>query len=177
MAKKLFLFVFALALFSCKRKQEEQVNTSLLYFDVKGYFEKEALRLKKNNPIIIKEVSINGATEAKTIKIKDWLNEFSIFIDADINKASWRGSFIAKKTSDTELYTSSNKRIKVKSVYIQKEQNKIKGIQIIISNKNILYTSNDTLSYYPNRLYEIKKQQKIKLLKLKSYKVTGKFKP
>lgn len=177
MAKKLILFVFALAFLSCNRKQEQQANTSLLYFDIKGYFEKEASRLKKTNPTIIKQVSIGGTSETKTIKINDWNNEFSIFEDADINKASWRGSFKLKKTSQSELYTSSNKKIKVKSVLIRKEQNAIKKIEIIISIKNILYTSADTLSYYPDSLYEIKKQQKIKLLKLKQYQVSGKFNP
>jgi hypothetical protein len=177
MVKKLILFVFALAVLSCNnKKQEQQANTNLLYFDIKGYFEKEASRLKAINPTIIKQVGIGEASETKTTKINDWKNEFSIFEDADINKASWRGSFEIKKTAQTELYTSSNKKIKVKSVLVQREQNLIKKIEIIISIKNILYTSADTLSYYPDSLYEIKKQQKIKLLKIKRYRVSGKFK-
>jgi len=46
----------------------------------------------------------------------------------------------------------------------------------VISNKNILYSSGDTLVYYPDSLYEIRKHQKIKLLAQKTYQITGKLK-
>ncbi|WP_316830200.1 hypothetical protein [Pedobacter aquatilis] len=175
MNKKLISLVFVLGFMACKR-QEEKTNTGLLYFDVNGYFKEEANRLSKTKPIITKEVAINGVPEQKRLQINDWTKELAIFSNADINKASWKGSFKVEKDGNLESYISDNKKIPVKKVLISKENQKVKSIEIIITSKNILYTSGDTLSYYPDSLYRISKHQKIRLLKLKNYQVTGKFK-
>ncbi|PWS26056.1 hypothetical protein DHW03_18595 [Pedobacter yonginense] len=175
MIKKQYLFVFALALFSCNQRKESEANTDLLYFDVKGYFKKEISRLQKQKPIVNKMVIVNGASENKALVIQDWNKELSVFIDADINKTSWKGSFQTSKNNLEENYTSSNKKIPVKSIRVEKDGARIKKVEIFIANKNILYTSNDTLVYYPDSLYQIKKQQKIKLLEPKKYIITGKI--
>lgn len=175
MNRKLILFVCAFGLLGCNQREESKANTDLLYFDVKGYFVKEAIRLSKLNPQITKQVTVNGTTETNLIHIEDWQKEFSIFVNADINKASWKGSFKTDNTTDFEHYTSSSKKIPVKGVLINKVSGKIKKIEIIIANKNILYTSGDTLTYYPDSLYQISKHQKIKLLSSKSYQIRGKF--
>lgn len=176
MIRKRYLFVFALGLLSCNQRKESEANTDLIYFDVKGYFAKEISHLQKLKPVVIKSVSINGAIEKKSLVIKDWNKELSVFVDADINKTSWKGSFATLKNDLQEIYTSSSKKIPVKKILIVKEDNRIKKIEIFIANKNILYTSNDTLTYYPDSLYQIKKQQKIRLLSAKKYTIIGKLK-
>jgi len=176
MNKKLILFVFALGCFGCNQREESKANTNLLYFDISGYFKREATRLKKINPEIVKVVSVNGTAEQRKLRITDWDKELAIFSNADINKASWKGSFKIEKAEYTESYTSNNKRISVKKVLVYKDNSKVKKLEIIITNKNILYSSGDTLLYYPDSLYQIKKHQKIKLLKAKTYTVTGRFK-
>jgi len=176
MSKKFIFLVFALGLFACNQPKQPEVNTNVLYFDITGYFKQEATRLRNLNPEIVKEVSVNGLMEQKKMKISDWEKELAIFTNADINKASWKGSFKITKTPGTETYTSSNKRIPVKKVVIQKQDSKVKRLEIIITNKNILYSSGDTLFYYPDSLYKIIKHQKIKLLKPKTYTVTGTLK-
>ena len=175
MNRKLILFVFAFGLFGCNQREASKANTDLLYFDIKGYFVKEALRLNKTNPQVKKQVIVNGTSETIVSHITDWQKEFAIFVNADINKASWKGSFKADNNSESEHYTSSNKKIPVKDVIINMSKGKIRKVEIIIANKNILYVSGDTLIYYPDSLYQIKKHQKIKLLNAKSYQITGKF--
>ncbi|RYD73514.1 MAG: hypothetical protein EOP55_16900 [Sphingobacteriales bacterium] len=176
MIKKIFFFVFVLGLASCNQREESKANTELLYFDIKGFFAKESLRLKKTSPLVNKEVLINGIAETKQIRIADWEKEFTIFTNADINKASWKGSFKSVKNSQFEHYTSNNKKIPVKDVLIEKADDKrVKKVVIIISTKNILYTSGDTLFYYPDSLYKIVKHQKIRLLSPKDYQITGKI--
>ncbi|MFC3562559.1 serpin family protein [Pedobacter jamesrossensis] len=175
MNKKLILFVFAFGLLACNQREESKANTDLLYFDVKGYFANEIIRLNKLNPQVIKQVIVNGTSETKTVKIADWTKEFDVFINADINKASWKGSFKAESNSESEHYTSSSKKIPVKNMLVSKVDDKVKKIEIIIANKNILYTSGDTLTYYPDSLYHINKHQKIKLLSAKSYQIIGRF--
>ncbi|MFC4210046.1 hypothetical protein ACFOWA_02555 [Pedobacter lithocola] len=176
MYKKVIVLVAAFGLFSCNQREESKANTDLLYFDINGYFKKEASRLKKTNPQITKQVFVNNATETKTQTIKDWDKELAIFSSADINKSSWRGSFTIDRTANKEHYTSASKKIPVKDVLIEKYNQEIQKVQIIISNKNILYTSGDTLTYYPDSLYQIKKHQQIKLLNAKNYQISGRFK-
>ncbi|RDC55400.1 hypothetical protein DU508_17670 [Pedobacter chinensis] len=175
MTKKIYIMLFALALFSCNQKNESEANTDLLYFDLKGFFEQEIVRLEKLNPTVNKAVSVNETPENKNVKITDWKKELAIFVNADINKASWRGSFKINKENNADIYVSNNKKIPVKKVHIEKQGLKVSKIEILIANTNILFQSHDTLSYYPDSLYEIKKQQKIKLLSEKKYKVIGKF--
>ncbi len=176
MIKKFLIPVFALALFSCNQRKEAEANTDFVYFDIKGYFEKEISRLQKLNPIVNKTVSVNGEVESKSYKIADWSKELDIFVNADINKTSWKGSFKTTTQKGVEIYTSDHKKIPVKRISITWKGNKAGKIEIIIDNKNILYRSQDTLTYCPDSLYEIKKQQKIRLLKNKKYAIIGKLK-
>jgi len=176
MIKKLVILVFALAMFSCNQRKEAEANTDLLYFDVKGYFGKEISRLQRLKPIVNKTVSVNGTAENKTAKITDWAKELAIFVNADINKTSWKGSFKTTAQNGVDIYTSDNRKIPVKKVSITWNGQKAGKIEIIIDNKNILYQSQDTLTYCPDSLYAIKKQQKIRLLKEKKYSVIGKLK-
>ncbi|WP_412465711.1 hypothetical protein [Pedobacter sp. KLB.chiD] len=176
MIKKLFIPVFALALLSCNQRKEAEANTNLVYFNIKGYFEKEISRLQKLNPTVNKTVSVNGTIESKSAKIADWTKELAIFVNADINKTSWKGSFKTKEQNGVDVYTSDHNKIPVKKVSISWKGKKVGKIEIIIDNKNIVYRSQDTLTYFPDSLYSIKKQQKIKLLTAKRYAVIGKLK-
>ena len=119
---------------------------------------------------------VNGEREDMKVKINNWEKEFETFISSDINKSSWRGSFKVKKDYSTEIYVTDNEKIPIKKVEIFYRNDKISGIKIIINTSNRLYISKDTLSYYPDSLYQIKKVQKIKLMDQKTYQIIGKFK-
>ncbi len=175
MRKPILLFLSFLLFISCNNSADKKQKTNLTYFDIKGYFEKEVIRLTLKNPLITKTVSVNGATESKHIKIADWKKELTLFSDADINRASWKGLFEFKKSNDQELYSSNNEKVPVKELLVIYKNNKVLGIKILIKNTNSLYTSIDTLSYYADSLYQVKKIQNIKLLSEKSYTITGSF--
>ncbi len=165
-----------LVIFFCSCAQKEQnILQSEPYFNIKDYFEKEADRLTKLNLVVHKTASIDGVNEKKDVKISDYKKELNTFITSDINKASWRGAFTVKKDEDQVLFTTENEKVPVKKVQIHFENNKVKSIQIVVKTINILYHSADTLTYFPDSLYEIKKTQKIKLLKEKKYRVIGRF--
>ncbi|TCC89506.1 hypothetical protein EZ428_17600 [Pedobacter frigiditerrae] len=168
-------FLVILLAFSCNLKDKDKANAKP-YFDLAGYFKKEAIRLSKTNPILNKTVFINGKEEQKNINIKNWDQEFKSFIDADINKASWNGSFNATIAGGLTTYTSHSEKIPVKKLEISLENNRLTSIKVYITNANDLYTSQDSLSYYPDSLYQIKKTQHIKLMETKQYRITGKFK-
>ncbi|MEE1943497.1 hypothetical protein VRU48_00160 [Pedobacter sp. KR3-3] len=172
--KKLFLFGLALALASCTLKEQENKNAKT-YFDLESYFKKEALRLQKANPVVNKTVMVNGKSETHKVKIADWEKEFDLFIQADINKAAWRGAFSANTANGMSTYTSQSAKVPVKKLEVSFKGNKVSAIRILVSNTNDLYKSNDSLSYYPDSLYQIKKVQQIRLRAEKKYEITGKF--
>jgi 2-hydroxy-3-keto-5-methylthiopentenyl-1-phosphate phosphatase len=176
MIKRIYIILFALVLFSCNQRKEAEANTDFLYFDIKGYFAKEIFRLQKLKPIVNKTVSINGLTENKASRIADWQKELAIFVNADINKTSWKGSFKIGKENGADVYISDSKKIPIKKILVDQSALRVNKVEIIIDNKNILYQSQDTLTYYPDSLYTIKKQQKIRLLNEKKYLIVGKLK-
>lgn len=175
MRKTFWLLGVVLIFYGCNPAVKNQ-NGALDYFDIKGYFEKEALRLNKSNPSLLKTVEVNGAAETKKIHIPDWKKELSIFSDSEINRTAWKGLFSTNKTDAQELYQSDNKKVPVKEVLILKKDGRISGIRILVKNSNMLYSSTDTLSYYPDSLYRINKKQHIKLMAEKRYSITGRLK-
>lgn len=174
MRKILWLSAVLLSFYSCKPAKERQKHSSN-YFDLKNYFEKEAARLKKSNPVVTKTVTLNGSWETRKMKIGDWQKEFTVFTDVDINRSAWAGLFEVQKSGGQELYTSTEEKIPVKEVLILKKGSKPYGVRILIKNSNMLYSSSDTLLYYPDSLYQVRKKQHIRLLSEKAYGITGKF--
>ncbi|MFA6276342.1 MAG: hypothetical protein WC622_06310 [Pedobacter sp.] len=173
--KKLIFAYCVLFCSACTLKEQDKISAKT-YFDMESYFKQEATRLTKANQAIDKTVFVNGKAEEKKLLIKNWEKEFRSFIDADINKASWRGSFKLTKTDSITTYTSNSEKIPVKKLEITYKGNKLMAIKVFVTNTNDLYTSQDSLSYYPDSLYQIKKTQHIKLMDEKKYQITGKFK-
>lgn len=170
-----FTLFCLLAIFaSCNLKNDEKTNTQT-YFSISDYFKNEVARLSKNNQSIVKTVLVNGKSEQKKARITNWKQELSSFIDADINKASWKGSFQLIKTDTSETYLSQSEKIPVKKVVVLLRDKKVEAIKIFIQNKNVLYSSTDSLTYLPNNYFEINKTQQIRLMNTKRYIVNGKF--
>lgn len=159
---------------SCQFKGEEK-NGPTLYFDLSGFFKSEAARLESRKQPIDKSVGLDGKMERKKLVITNWEREFSAFIDADINKASWRGAFQVQQTDSSKIYTSNSEKIDVKRVEVGTKNGKISFIKIQLKNDNDLYHSNDELNYFPDSLYEIKKIQKVQLMDKQRFDVRGIF--
>ena len=171
-------FLLLLLFLGCQDKPEQQQKKELAYFDLNGYFKKESGRLSAASPYITKTVRINDSAETQKIRLNNWTKELEIFKDADINKAAWKGMFKVNKKADTVVYTSDDEKIPVKEVsifYRNAIDKNPHGLRIIINNSNILYESRDTLIYYPDSVYQVKKTQDILLLSKKNYQITGKF--
>ncbi len=173
MKKNWLLLVLTLLLLACNTKNKEIPNAKK-YFDLASYFNTEAVRLTKNQPTIYKTVSINGITEQKKIKRTNWVQEFASFNDAAINKASWLGQFKTIKNKNKVMYIAQNNKIPVKKLEITYANNKVQSVFAVVITTNSLYTSTDTLAYYPDSIYEFIKHQKVKLFTKKVYKIFGK---
>lgn len=168
-------FICLLAFTACNSPEYKAAPGQPAYFNLKAYFQQQAAALQKRNPAVKKTVLANGSAETKQLKITSWSKELSSFIDADMNKRAWAGEFQKAITDSTETYTSESDKVPVKQVRIYRSNNQISGVQIFIRNNNYLYTSTDTLSYYPGKRYEVRKTQHIKLMDKKEYRITGVF--
>ena len=174
--KKTTLAAIALLLFSCSQPEQQVKNgTDATYFDLAGYFNGEANRLQAANPSIRKQVMAKGKAEVKNTKVTDWKTELASFTNADINKTSWRGEFSITKDDSLTTYITDNPKIPVKKLEVLQKSAQVIGIRIFKSSENALYDAVDTLIYFPDSIYIIKNQQKIKLLNVKNYEVIGKF--
>jgi hypothetical protein len=171
--KKLAACFMIAVLFSCTTKETETKTKT--YFDLASFFRNEAKRLTLKNESITKTLSINGKKERKTLTISNWEREFDAFIAADINKGSWKGEFAVATSPTTATYTTNNEKIAVKKIEITKNGNQVSSIRIFINNSNGLYASIDSLSYYPDQSYHIRKVQRIKLMEEKTYDILGQF--
>lgn len=170
--KALFLLIFLAA---CGSK-EDSLNTSKKYFDIRGYFEKEAERLQLQNPTIKKLVSQNSESEQKEIKITDWKTEFELFTESDINKPAWRNSYTLVKTEGKTEYLSTDNELRTKEIRISLSANgAVKQISIFNKTSNPLYTSIEELFYFPDSLYGITKHQNVQIIGKNSYSVLAKF--
>jgi hypothetical protein len=172
------LVVFLLMAASCKPEVKDDKG-QLEYFDIKKYFNAEALRLAKQYPHITKTVSYNGQAETKTVTIKHWQQEFSSFIESDINKPAWRDSYVAKTGDGAVTYIASDTTLHTRKLAIfldQKQKDKVIRIEITNVTSNMLYKTKEELVYVPDSIYIIQKNQKVRLLGNNDYKITGRFK-
>ncbi len=173
--KHSFAFILLVFLGACGAKEDSK-NIPGKYFDIRGYFEKEALRLQKQNPAIYKTVSQNSQVEKKRVNIPDWKSELELFTESDINKPAWNNSYIVRKNGSSVEYISTDSDLKTRKIKIHHSE-KGQIDQIIIFNKtsNLLYTSTEKLSYYPDSLYTINKKQNVQVIGENQFAISARF--
>jgi len=168
------LFLIA-ALPSCKPDNLKE-GAVKEYFDIEGYFEKKVAQLKKQHHTVTKTVVHNGTSESKNVEITNWDTELALFIESDINKPAWNGSYAKQDSAGAIIYTAKDTELRTRRIVICKAENgSIRQISIYNQVNNLLYNTHETLNYYPDSAYVIEKYQKVKLLGANTYKITGKF--
>jgi hypothetical protein len=161
---------------ACKPDVKE-AGTNLKYFDIKGYFTADTARLNKLGKLVIKTVTHNGVTETKKVKIDNWGQELDMFTGADINRPAWKNSYTIATGDNLVLYMAKEDDLKVREIIIKKDKEKVKWIVIYTRTKNILYQTTEKLSYFPDSLYLIEKDQHVRLMGRNRYKIRGVIEP
>ncbi|MXV51352.1 hypothetical protein GS399_10260 [Pedobacter sp. HMF7647] len=162
-------------LFSCSQPGKP-IKTDT-YFDLAGYFSREAERLSRLNPDILKTVSRNGEQEQKKLRVTNWKNELELFELSDINKPAWRDSYSVKQSGSSVSYLSNDPKLRTREIKIDfDDAKKVKHILIVNKSDNALYTSDETLNYFPDSAYSIDKRQHVVLIGNNDYLVQGKLK-
>ncbi|SHM46429.1 hypothetical protein SAMN05216524_102193 [Mucilaginibacter sp. OK098] len=157
---------------ACKPDVKE-TGTALKYFDIKGYFTADTATLNKLGKFVIKTVTHNGVTDTKKVKIDNWGQELDMFAGADINRPAWKNSYTIATGDNLVLYKAKEDDLKVREIIIKKDGEKVKWIVIYTRTKNILYQTTEKLSYFPDSLYLIEKDQRVRLMGRNRYKIQG----
>lgn len=168
---RLIILSSLLLILSCK--QADTVVYSGNYFDLKGYLEKQELRLK--GALVDKTVSKNSDTERRQMKIRNWSSELSLFSASDINKPAWKDSYKKTTSANKIIYVALEPKLRTRSIEIIKQGNQVKSIVIINRSDNTLYSSAEHLEYFPDSLYRIEKKQNVILIGTNNYTVTGRI--
>lgn len=145
------------------------------FFDLKGFITKDAARLDTLNPAVEKTVYHNGVTETKAVHISDWKSELGMFIDADINKPSWKSSYEVNSEDSLLVYRAKDKELLVQHLDIKHAGQKVLWILVYTKVSNMLYNTTQKLTYYPDSLYAIEMVQHVRLNKTNVYKIQGKI--
>jgi hypothetical protein len=159
---------------SCKPDIKEN-RANMKYFDVKGFFKSDSARLTQLNQPVYKVIKHNSVSESKTVHIANWGTELSLFSGADINKPAWKDSYKVTVDSNLIVYQALTPDLKTREIRIKLVAGKVKYMMILDSTKNILYSSLEKLSYFPDSLYLIQKTQTVKLLGTNKYDISGYF--
>ena len=172
----LYFLILLCAISSCT-EDKKTPDVKNKYFDIRGFFNREILRLSTANRTVQKTVVHNGVSEVKQVKIPNWKNELDVFSASDLNKPSWRDSYNIKVNDDGIVYTTRDSSLKIKTIRINKSGDKITSIDIKTQVNNEIYNSTELLNYFPDSLYRIKKTQVVKLLGTNTYQIEGEIKP
>lgn len=144
------------------------------YFSLTAYFKQEAAKLQQRSPTIAKTASKDGTIESHDIRITDWETELALFIDSDINKADWKNSYSIDSTESSLVYTRLDPELRTERIMVEKHvDGVVKHIGITNQVKNMLYQTTEQLDYYPDSLYRITKQQRVRIIGESNYVITG----
>lgn len=145
----------------------------MVYFDLKAFFRSDSARLAGLNPAVVKTVTHNGVTETKTVHIGNWSQELNLFVQSDINRPAWKSSYSVSNSDSAVIYKALTPELKTRRIIIKKIGEKVQWMLIYNHTKNLLYETNEKLSYFPDSLYLIEKSQHVKLMGRNDYKVQG----
>lgn len=84
------LFLSLLA--SCT-KEESSDDAPKTYYDLKGFIENQIVDLNNKKPEITKTAGLGNKQEVSKTRDVDWKKELELFVQADINKSSYRQSY------------------------------------------------------------------------------------
>src|ERR1700754_352775 len=108
-------FILLLGIAACKRDSNAAADTRK-FFDIKGFFRADSLRLAKLNPLVNKTVVHNQVAETKKVHISNWGTELSLFTESDINKPAWRADYSVQTENDLLIYSTKNPSLKTQKI-------------------------------------------------------------
>lgn len=168
---------------SCSEPESADV-TQVRYFDLDDFFSQEAKRLQNLNLEIKKTIELNGKKEAHQLQIESWEQEFHVFLEANINRSAYFGSYLTDTVfSDSHSFTVrhqakktnlSTREIKVFHS-MHDEGQKIDSLFVRTHTENLLYMTAQDMWYFPKKGYSLDGEQQIRFLSPRAFKIKAEF--
>ena len=153
-----------------------QDQTAHYFFDLKGFIGKEAQRMNAEGSPLLKTVLRENSVEKKLSEV-DWAEELQLFMESDINKAAWKNSYKKVVRGDTTFFIATDENLRTTAIRLERDgTGKLNRIGITNKTSNFLYSSVETLSYFPDSAYVIEKTQSVRLLGDNNFKIIGELK-
>lgn len=127
-------------------EQEEQVDPkNMQYYDLRGFIENQIVYLTEKRPQITKSAVLNNKQEVVKTQDIDWKKELELFMQADINKPSFRNSYqITAKTAgiyEYKLKADNDLPVRYLKILTDTSRNQPVFVKAIIRSKNRIYES------------------------------------
>nr|WP_295929197.1 hypothetical protein [uncultured Dyadobacter sp.] len=162
------LVLLFLSLTSCGR-EEAQDDGPKVYYDLKGFIENQIIYLNDKKPEISKTARLGGKSEVSTTREVDWKKELELFVQADLNKPSYRQSYDIARSDSMRYEYKVRANVNLPVRYLKIETDSVL--------KQPLYI--EALIHTSNKIYDSEKKivmwlgKKDNLLQVNSYEVDG----
>jgi len=170
-------FIFLLGSFSCANPAQTTQNPS--YFAWKQFLQTEINRLQQKPFAIQKTIILDQKKEVKTLNEVNLANEFSMFLEADLNKPAFKNSYDDLSENNLIWYSlKKGENLKTKKMLIQLDQADMPAnVEIIIQESNFLFSTEKKLHMHFSEgkliSYSIDGSQQLAWLEPTSYKMLG----
>lgn len=165
----IFLFIGILLCMACHQDTPPaSTPKEAIFFDLPAFFHQEIDLLQKDVIGLQKTATINGQKETKQISEFDLKQELSSFINADINKATWKDQYQVDSIWQAQQlqsihYKALNKKLKTQKVLITFEEGEVAAIEIEKGIDNMAVRADQVLTYFSRQGYKVNKEQSLVL--------------
>lgn len=179
----LFILLISLVGFSCSESTLEidQPEMEVLpYFDLNGFIEKEIREL--GTVKVIKNSRINGDEQSieQEYTPEDWEKELAVFVEADINKATYVQSYTTEVDTKYLVHElKEGEKGRLKNMTITYGEDEVTQLTIKLKKESLFYTSTTTAAlYFSARTfnldhYSIETTQKVMFMSPNNIKISG----
>jgi hypothetical protein len=167
--------LFFVIFISCSDNEKVKINK---YFDLEGYFKKEAVQFQEENFKLEKTLVQDDYAETVIIDSVDWNKMLSPFMSCDINKLAWINSYKVDSTlsgdSISVSYSCKEEKLPIQKIILLIVNDDVVEVGIEKERSNFYYSSKEFYNYHHNG-FVIHSQQKVTLMDEEKYKITGTF--
>ena len=166
---RITLIIFLFLLSCTSDVTTPNTPTEKIFFDLPSFFQSEIELMQKEVLALDKTSIVNGQKETKRLEDIDLTEELSIFVNADINKATWQDQYqvdslrLEDKSLKAIHYTALNDNLKTKKMRIAYDRGEVQEIEIWKGIDNMAIQSTQILKYFPQKGYFITNEQAIVL--------------
>lgn len=158
---------------SCQNEPSTIGNSNKEFIDLPAFFQKEIDSLQIAKPLVTKTVLKDSISEQRELHIKDWNIEFSSFLSIDLNKPAYKGYIQKDSINNVVNYKFTNPDLDLNLVKITYENQDPITFEIFRNTDNLLYYTEEHLSYSKGKTYKVEKKQKVTFLGNNFYAIEG----